>query len=111
MPERVPSLEFTEAERVLIQKLCERGPDDPETRQLLNFWTEQCEAEANEVNTPRANVEFNIKRAKLYRAAGLMVEAWDVLESAREQAMNEQEQDLYDEAVRIMDEIGLEAGQ
>jgi hypothetical protein len=105
MPEKIPSPEFSAEERELIVKLRERGIADTETKQALLSWTEAREAEANAINTPRANIECNVKRAKLYAAAGLTAEAWNVLESVREQAVNEKADDLYDEAMRIMDDI------
>ena len=104
MPEKIPSSEFSSEEQALIAKLRERGLDD-ETRKELTTWTEAQEARANEVNTPRANIEMNVKRAKLYNAAEFMAEAWDVLESVRMQATNEDEDDLYAEAMRMMDEM------
>ncbi|MFH0890802.1 MAG: hypothetical protein V1856_02095 [Candidatus Liptonbacteria bacterium] len=105
MPERIEISEFSKAERELIQKLAMLGPDDPETRDSLLAWTQAGEARANEINTSRANIEFNIARAKLYRVAGFLEAAWDVLESVRTQAYDEGEQDLYGLAMRIMDEI------
>ena len=109
MPEEFPSPEFSSEEETLIAKLRERGMND-ETQKELIAWTEAQEARANEVNTPRASIELNVKRAKLYRAAGFKSEAWDVLESVRMQASNEGEEDLYAEAMRIMDEMDAEAG-
>ncbi len=108
MPEKFPSPEFSQEELQLIAKLKERGLEDAEAKQELLAWTEAQEAKANETNTSRANVEMNIKRAKLYRAAGFKAGAWDVLESVRMQAHNEGEADLYEEAMRIMDELDAE---
>ena len=87
-----------------MAKLRERGVDEEAQKELLT-WTEAQEARAREINTSRANIEVNVRRAKLYRAAGLIDEAWDVLESVRMQALNEGESDLYDEAMQLMDEI------
>lgn len=107
MAEKFPSPEFSSEEDVLIAKLREHGVEG-ETQKELMAWTEAREAIANEINTSRANIELNIKRAKLYRAAGFKEEAWDVLESVREQATNEGEDDLYAEAMVIMDEMDAE---
>jgi hypothetical protein len=101
----MPSPEFSPEEQELIAKLREHGSDDAKTKEALLAWTEALEIEANTINTPRANIELNVKRAKLYHAAGFMPEAWDVLESVRMQATNEGEDDIYAEAMRIMDEI------
>ena len=108
MPEKFPSPEFSSEEEALIAKLREHGMDE-ETQKELIAWTEKQEAKANETNTPRANIELNVKRAKLYFAAGLKAEAWDILESVRIQAMNENENTLYVEAMKIMDEIDAES--
>ena len=110
MPEKFPSPEFSQEELRLIAKLKERGLEGAEARQELLAWTEVQEGEASEINTSRANIEFNMKRAKLYLAAGFKAEAWDVLESVRMQAHNEGEADLYEEAMRIMDELDAENG-
>lgn len=105
MSEKIPTPEFSPEEQELITKLCERGVDDAKTKEALLAWTEALEIEANAVNTPRANIELNMKRAKLYHAAGFTTETWDVLESVRIQATNEGEDDLYAEAMRMMDDI------
>jgi hypothetical protein len=104
MPEKIHPSEFLPEEQALIAKLRERGVDEEAQKELLT-WTEAQEARAREINTSRANIEVNVRRAKLYRAAGLIDEAWDVLESVRMQALNEGESDLYDEAMQLMDEI------
>lgn len=105
MPEKIPTPEFSPEEQELITKLRERGINDEKTKEALLDWTEAQEIEANAINTPRANIELNMKRAKLYHAAGFMGEALDVLESVRMQATNEGEDDLYAEAMRMMDDI------
>ena len=107
MPEKIPTPEFSPEEQELIIKLRERGVDDEKTKEALLAWTEAQEIEANAINTPRANIELNMKRAKLYSAAGFTSEAWDVLESVRTQATNEGEDDLYAESMRMMD--GMDA--
>lgn len=109
MPEKIPTPEFSPEEQELIAKLRERGID-AKTKEALLDWTEAQEIEANAINTPRANIELNMKRAKLYHAAGFDAEAWDVLESVRIQATNEGEDDLYETAMRMMDEIESAGG-
>lgn len=106
MPEKIPSSEFSPEEQKLISALRERGVSDAETKKKLVSWTEAEEERADGLNTSRAKIEFNVKRAKLYTAAGFADEAWNVLESVRMQATNEGENDLYAEAMRLMDEIG-----
>jgi hypothetical protein len=111
MPEKIPTPEFSPEEQELIAKLRERGVDDVKTKEALLDWTEAQEIEANAINTPRANIELNVRRAKLYRVAGFNAEAWDALESVRMQASNEGEDDLYETAMRMMDEIDAESGE
>src|SRR5271170_4400712 len=103
MPEKIPTPEFSPDEQELIAKLREEGVDGVKTKEALLDWTEAQEIEANAINTSRANIELNMKRAKLYHAAGLIAESRDVLESVRIQAANEGEEDLYTEAMRLMD--------
>jgi len=110
MPEKFPTQEFSPEEQELILKLRERGVDDEKTKEALLNWTEAQEIKANAINTSRANIEFNIRRAKLYYAAGFMAEAWDVIESVRMQSANEGEDDLYAEAMGMMDKIDAESG-
>ena len=104
MSEQILKPEFSEDELRLIERLKE-SPNDPETKQMLLDWTTRQEAEANRLNTSRANIEADIKRAKLHKAAGFEEEAWEVLEGIRRQAMQEGEDDLYQVVMRIMDEI------
>ena len=110
MSEKPNSPEFSESERELIEHLHAHGSEDTETRRLLLAWTEKQETEANAINTPRANIEVNLRRARLYHAAGFSGEAWEVLESVRRQATQEGETDLYEQAISIMDEIDSESG-
>lgn len=97
---------FTEQERTLIKKLREKGVSDSETRELLEAWTIEQEAVANQKNTPRANIEFNLKRAKIYLAAGYADAAWENLECVYEQAENEGEVALRQEAINLMKNCG-----
>jgi hypothetical protein len=105
MRETPPTLEFSTEEQELIENL---RAGTPEAREKLIAWTEAQEAIANGINTSRANIEMNLRRAKLYKAAGLQEEAWDVLENIRLQAYNENEIDLYQSAMSLMDEIESE---
>jgi hypothetical protein len=111
MMERLPQSEFSENERMLIAKLREKGLDDPETRELLTRWSDTLWAEANAANTSRANIELNLKSARLYRAAGYHNEAWNSLEAAHLAAHNESAKDLLIQVETVMDEMDAERGE
>jgi hypothetical protein len=108
MFEKFRESEFSETEQTLIVKLHEKGSNDPEVHGALLAWCKNEEAKVDRVNTSRASIEFNLKRAKLYRAAGYDDDAMESLESVREAAHNEGAEDLYGEAMAIMDEIDNE---
>ncbi|MDP2598892.1 MAG: hypothetical protein Q8P49_03625 [Candidatus Liptonbacteria bacterium] len=108
MVEKFPtpeSQEFSEEESRLIRGLKEKGPQDEGTRKLLNTWLEGEEAKTNQINTPKANIELNLKRARLYAAAGFTENARENAEGAMLQAANEQEPGLWDKARSIIDKI------
>jgi hypothetical protein len=91
--------EWTEQERNLIASLKEKGKDDPETMAELGTWLDVQEAFANMENTPRANIQCDIKRARLYRDAGFTEEAGGIFDSIREQLSfpgHENDQDLLE---------------
>ena len=105
MSEKFPNPDFSAGELALIEKLRSRGVEDAEAMQQLQAWTEAQEAHANEINTSRANIEVNLRRAKLYNAAGFRKEAWEILNDVRRQASQENEQDLLQAAEVMMDEM------
>lgn len=105
MTERIPSQEFSEREQLLIAKLRENGTEDLETHELLLAWCEEKEIKATQINTSRAGIELDLKKGKLYRAAGFREEAWASLEAVRQAANNEDAQDLLSEADALMDEM------
>ena len=109
MTEKPFSPESAETE-ALIQTLRERGFEDPEAVRLFGIWADKGQAEADRIDTPRANIEFNIKCATVFRAAGHMEAARDALESILVQADNEGEQDIYDEAAGVLREMDTESG-
>ena len=108
-PEQPPRKEFSEKERAVIALLREKGPEDAEARAAFIEWCEEAEAEATKENTSRANIEVQLRRAKVYWAAGGYDSALDALEAVREAASNDPSaRDLYDEAMTLIDEIGAE---
>lgn len=92
-------------EKQLIEALRTKGPEDPETKKILERWTKEEEAKvygAYDSGTSEAFIELNRKRARLYLEAGFTEEALANLESAAMQAENERRDDLWGD---IMDEI------
>jgi hypothetical protein len=105
MKEQLPSSEFSEKEQLLISKLREKGPADAEAYGLLLQWTEEKENEAATDPSNRGHIELNLRRARLYLAAGFKDEAWENLEAARQESFQNGEGDLLTRAESIMDEI------
>lgn len=108
MAERIPNQEFSELEVRLIQKLKEKKEkwaEDQETRELLHGWLDGEEARADQINTSRANIKLNLRRAKVYCAAGFIDEARENLDAVMVQSSQEGEPDLYDQAVSMIEDI------
>ena len=106
MSDKSKPFENTEIpEQRLIRLLKERGPEDQETRQLLISWTEEQERQV--ANIPRATIEFNLRRGRLYFAAGYADEAFENFEDARREAWNEQNEELYNAIGEEMDKLGI----
>ncbi len=90
MVERTPSPEISDAE--LVEALRSRGINDLEVIGLLFSWTMQEEAKVG--RAPRDGVEFNIRRGKIYVAAGYHEEALEMFQDALLQAEQEVIPDL-----------------
>lgn len=107
MIEHEPSSEFSAEELELIEKLREQGLEGSEAREALLAWVDGLEARANEANTPRANIEVDLRKAKLYRAAGFPDEAWASLEAVLDNTDNAEGgmEDLSAEAIAIMNDM------
>jgi hypothetical protein len=104
--EQLPGQEFNEQEQTLIASLREHGPENPDTAELLSAWTAEQESRAAEINTPRANTELDMKKGKLYRAAGFADAARFSFDWAREQANQQPDcEDIFEEANRLLDEL------
>lgn len=101
-----PTIEIREnPEQRLIRLLQEKGAEDPETRELLNNWTQEQEQKVEKSNDPDAPILLNLTRAHLYAAAGYIEEALENFEDARTQAWNEQRDKLYQAIMREMDQL------
>lgn len=87
-----------EREKVL-EMLRTNGLEHPETKELVMKWTAQREAEVEKENTSCAAIVFNIDRSDLYIAAGDKDGAKECLESALDQADQENEKELQDQII------------
>ncbi len=95
--EKIPILENKESvERHLIWLLKEKGVENPEARSFLDGWTREQESEVKKSSNPAAAaIELNLRKARLYFAAGYGDEAFESFEAARMQARNESREELY----------------
>jgi hypothetical protein len=108
-PEQPPKQEFSEKEQRLITLLREKGPEDPEARAMFDEWCLEEEAGAMAANTSRANIEVQLKRAKLYRAAGGNDSAWQTLGAVCEAAKSDDSaRDIWEESIILAAEISRE---
>lgn len=94
-------------ERELIRILKEKGVDDPVAKQALINWTITGEKEADKSSDPEARIKFELKRARLYYAAGFLEAAKDSFEAALTQAWNERRDGLCEEIKEEIDKLGL----
>ena len=95
---------FENSEDRLI-RLLKENPQSSEARQALENWTIDQEQQVE--NVPLAAIEFNLRRARLYFAAGHKDAALENFEAAREQAWNEQNQKLYAAIMEEMDRLEI----
>ena len=102
--EQIPSAEHELSEEELSAALAEKGVEDEGTRSLLVAWCEKEETKA-EAGGQLARIELDLRKAKIYRAAGYTNQAWESLEAARENAYNAGLDGLFEEATALMDEI------
>ncbi len=109
--EKLPIFKDKEnAERHLIQVLEEKGVENPEARSLLDGWTREQEGRVKKSSDPAtAAIELNLRRARLYFAAGYADEALESFETARMQTRNENREELYQAIMAEMNK--LEAGE
>jgi len=82
-------------EQRLIQLLKEKGPKNPEAKDLLVRWTIEQEKRVEELKDPEEPIRHNLRRARLYFDAGFTEEALENFEAARTQALNEERGELY----------------
>src|SRR3990167_6935478 len=92
-------------EKRLVRLFKERGPEDKEAIELLDSWTREQERQV--ANMPRATIEFNLRRGRLYLAAGYTDEAFENFEAARLEAWSENNERLYTAIGDEMDRLGI----
>ena len=109
----IPSFENKEsAEQRIVRLLKEKGAEDPETKSLLNAWTIEQEKQVEQLPDYHvAQIQFNLRRARLYFDAGYVDEAFENFEAARMQAWNENRKELYQAIMAEMDKLESDLGQ
>jgi len=109
MMEKKSAFENTESsERKLVRLLKEKGVEDPEAREFLDIWTREQEKQVEQSTGEEyyiAQIQFNLKRARLYFQSGYIGEAFENFEAARMQAWNKRREDLYQEIMDEMDKL------
>jgi hypothetical protein len=115
MPERLPESEFSEREQMIIARLREAFPDDPETNAMIVGWVQEEEEKATQIaeaggigDAARANIMLDLKKARLYKAAGYNKQVWETLNWVVKQATYLGDEDLRDQANAMMDEMDAE---
>lgn len=107
--ERDPTCENKEStEQQLVRLLKEKGVEHPEARKFLDIWTREQEKQVEQSTGEEyhiAQIQFNLKRARLYFEAGYVEEAFENFEAALTQAWNEKRDDLYNEIMKEMDKL------
>lgn len=107
--EKEPTFENKESpEQQLVRLLKEKGVEDPETREFLDIWTREQEKQIEQSTGDEysiAQIQFNLRRARLYFTAGYIEEAFENFEGARIQAYNEQRNELYQAIMEEMNKI------
>ena len=80
--EKEPTSENEESpEQQLVRLLKEKGVEDPEARNLLINWTLEQEKQVEQSDDYHLEqIQFNLRRARLYFAAGYVDEAFENLE-------------------------------
>src|SRR3990167_9327483 len=112
MSEELPSQKKQELpDQELIDALRSHGPEDPTTKAMLGLWVHANERELNESSESTSRIEMNIRRGRLFFAAGYIDEAFDSLSSAATQADNEGKRELYDTIMAGMDQMELKLGE
>ncbi len=102
-----PTLEKSEtADQKLIRLLKEKGAEDPEVKEFLDSWMREQEMAVERSNDYIfGQIQFNLRRARLYFQAGYVDAALENFEAAGTQAWNLYNNELYQAIMREMDEL------
>ncbi len=102
-----PKFESREsAEQKLVRLLKDKGVHDPEANEFLDKWTREQEMTIEQAEDyPLEQIQFNLRRARLYFKAGYVDEALEDFEDARTQAWNEQRTELYEAIMKEIDKL------
>ncbi|MFH1194018.1 MAG: hypothetical protein V1661_03425 [bacterium] len=93
-------------EQQLIRLLKERGAEDSEAKECLDNWTREQEKQVELSDDYHLEqIQFNLRRARLYFKAEYIDEAFENFEDARIQARNEQRDELYQAIMKEIDEL------
>lgn len=105
--EEEPTFENKESpEQQLIKLLKEKGVEDLEAKEFLDNWTREQEKLVEQSDDYHfEQIQFNLRRARLYFKAGYIDEAFENFEAARTYAWNEQRDELYQAIMKEMDQI------
>ncbi|MDZ7586284.1 MAG: hypothetical protein U0946_00900 [Patescibacteria group bacterium] len=105
--EKEPTFENEEGpEQQLVRLLKEKGVEDPEARNFLDIWTREQEKLVEQSDDYHfEQIQFNLRRARLYFEAGYVDEAFENFEAARTQAWNEQRNELYQAIMKEMYQV------
>ena len=114
MSEKIPEFsllkrELPENEKKLAEDIRSHGFD--EVMPQIQEWTQEQENWADSMSTSRANIEVNLRKGELLKAAGDYEGAWEELNIVRMQAEQEAAHDLFASAEALMDEMDAEAGK
>ena len=96
--------EFSPEERELIQKI-KGGYRNPEVFPILTEWAKKQEALAEKAGPGVPDLEFTLKRGKLYYLAGCLEEAMENFQDAANLAYQLGEDALEQKAIALADKV------
>ena len=98
----VPQIE----KQQVVDAFKEKGKEDTEALELLKTWYQQgldkIEVIPSKEECGKASIEFDIEYANLLQEAGLLQEAWEVLNDSLDKANNFREEEFLQQMKDIM---------
>lgn len=99
-------------ESEVVEALCAKGKDNPESKGVLINWIKIKEHEARLTGTSEAQIKLAIQAASVYKRSGYFNEALEELRSTEEAAASENDGfELYNRIKALEDEIQSEGGE